>query len=472
MLFNSLEFAAFFLPVFLIYGALSWRAQNRWLLLASYVFYGAWDWRFLGLILLSTVVDYGVGIRLAKTENPRKRRHLLGLSIFTNLGILATFKYAGFFADSLSRLLAPSGVSLGPFTLEVVLPVGISFYTFQTLGYTVDVYRRRLEPEHNCFDFALFVAFFPQLVAGPIERAARLLPQITRARRIDLPGLTAGAWLVLWGLFKKVVIADNVAALVEAVYAPGAIPEGGDVLIATYAFAVQIYCDFSGYSDIARGIGRILGFELMLNFRLPYLARNPSDFWRRWHISLSTWLRDYLYIPLGGNRRGGARTYRNLLLTMLLGGLWHGAGWTFVLWGAYHGALLAAFRAARGSLARLAPARAAGARLWRAAAIFLTFHLVCLGWLLFRAESLTQAAYLITRLLGSWKIGLAPESVAAFLILVAPLVVMQAVQSSSADLAVVRRWPAVLQAAVIAALGLGIVILGEDFGQPFIYFQF
>ena len=472
MLFNSLEFAAFFIPVFLVYCTLSSRTQNRWLLFASYVFYGAWDWRFLGLILLSTTVDYGVAIRLATTADSGRRRLLLGLSVLTNLGILAAFKYSGFFAESLAQLLAAFGISLGPLTLEVVLPVGISFYTFQTLGYTVDVYRRRLEPERNFFNFALFVAFFPQLVAGPIERAGHLLPQIKRPRCIDLPGLSAGAWLVLWGLFKKVVIGDNVGALVDAVYASGATPQGGDVLIATYAFAVQIYCDFSGYSDIARGIAKILGFDLMLNFRLPYMARSPADFWRRWHISLSTWLRDYLYIPLGGNRRGRARTYQNLFLTMLLGGLWHGAAWTFVVWGAYHGSLLAIHRAVRGALVPLVPSHVAGLLLWRAAATILTFHLVCLGWLLFRAESLTHAEFLISRLFEPWEISLASDSLLAVLALTTPLVLMQIAQAASGDLDVVRRGPAVLQAGIIAALGLGIVVLGEDFGQPFIYFQF
>ena len=471
MLFNSLEFALFFIVVFGVYCCVGHRAQNRWLLVASYVFYGAWDWRFLGLIAVSTIVDYGVGIWLSTSEG-RRRRTLLTLSIATNLGILCAFKYAGFFAEGLVDLLSPFGISPRPLTLQVVLPVGISFYTFQTLSYTIDIYRRRIGPTRNLLDFALFVAFFPQLVAGPIERARRLLPQITQPRRIDLLGLREGIWLVLWGLFKKVVIADNFAALVDAVYAPEANPEAAELLLATYAFAIQIYCDFSGYSDIARGIGRILGFDLMLNFRLPYFAKNPADFWNRWHISLSTWLRDYLYIPLGGNREGRARTYQNLMITMLLGGLWHGAAWNFVVWGAYHGALLVAHRAGRSLLTDLAPVTASGQRLWRAGTTILTLHLVCLGWVFFRAESLSQAVSLIGQLFGPWRLGVAAEWLLPMFVLAGPLVLMQLAQFMSGDLDVARRYPVPLRAAIYVGLVFGIVVLGEDFGQPFIYFQF
>ena len=472
MLFNSLEFALFFLLVFSLYSVLGHRAQNRWLLVASYVFYGAWDWRFLGLIFLSTVVDYWVGIWLSRSEDSRRRRRLVTFSVFTNLGILGLFKYAGFFAGSFSHLMAAIGLSVRPFTLEVVLPVGISFYTFQTLSYTIDIYRRRLEPTRNFLNFALFVAFFPQLVAGPIERASRLLPQIAQPRRINFEGIRAGSWLVLWGLFKKVVVGDNIAAMVNAVYAPGASPEAPEVLLGTYAFAVQIYCDFSGYTDIARGVGRILGFDLMLNFRLPYFARNPSDFWRRWHISLSTWLRDYLYIALGGNRHGRARTYRNLALTMLLGGLWHGAAWNFIVWGAYHGFLLATHRACRGFLERLAPATAPARWIWHSVSVVLMFHLVCVGWLLFRVESLAQAGDLLGRLMGPWHFGLVPAWLLPLVALVGPLVLMQIAQALSGDLEIVRRGALPLRAVIYAAMVLVIAVFGEDFGQPFIYFQF
>ncbi|MEM7349420.1 MAG: MBOAT family protein [Acidobacteriota bacterium] len=472
MLFNSLEFAVFFALAFGVYCLLPHRAQNRWLLLASYLFYGAWDWRFLGLILVSTVVDYRVAIHMSRVEVPRVRKRLLALSVATNLGILGTFKYAGFFLDSLAQLAAKVGLTIPPFALQIVLPVGISFYTFQTLGYTIDVYRGRVRPTRDFLDFALFVAFFPQLVAGPIERAARLLPQIAKPRRVDLAGLTDGAWLVLWGLFKKVVIADNLQHLVTMVYAPGADPQSAEVWLATYAFAVQIYCDFSGYTDVARGIARMLGFELMLNFNLPYLAVSPADFWRRWHISLSNWLRDYLYIPLGGNRGGRLRTYRNLLLTMLLGGLWHGAAWTFVAWGAYHGLLLALHRAGRQVRRRLAPSAGLARLVGRLAAIVLTFHLVCLGWLLFRAESLPLAIDLLAALAGPWQTGLAGEWLLPFVALVTPLALMQAAQAASGDLEVVARCPVLIRALILAGLILAIIVFGEDFGQAFIYFQF
>jgi D-alanyl-lipoteichoic acid acyltransferase DltB (MBOAT superfamily) len=401
LLFNSLEFAVFLVFVLALYLCLPQRAQNRMLLVASYVFYGAWDWRFLGLIALSTLIDYAVGLRIAASDDPARRKRWVVVSIVSNLGILGAFKYAGFFAASLGRLGEALGLDVSPPVLSIVLPVGISFYTFQTLSYTIDVYRGLLKPTRNLLDFALFVSFFPQLVAGPIERATRLLPQIEGARRTTSQQLASGAWLILWGTFKKVVVADNLGALVNAVYAPGAEPTGLEVLFATYAFAFQIYGDFSGYTDVARGVARLLGVELMLNFDLPYLATSPADFWRRWHISLSSWLRDYLYIPLGGNRKGRARTYVNLMLTMLLGGLWHGAAWTFVVWGAYQGLLLALHRALAPWLARVAPTTAAGRAAWWLVRVVVTFHLVCLGWLVFRAASLDDVLRLLGTLLGA-----------------------------------------------------------------------
>ena len=291
MFFNSIEFFLFFAVVFGLYVLLSRRAQNRMLLVASYIFYAAWDWRFLSLLLFSSVVDYWVGSAIGRSSDPRRRKFLVSLSLVSNLGILGLFKYAGFFSQSLQDLV---GQELPQFASDIILPVGISFYTFQTLSYTIDVYRGRLEPIRDFLDFALFVSFFPQLVAGPIERASNLLPQICGERQLGWQNIKSGSWLVLWGLYKKVVIADNLGAVVDAVYRSGSEPTSGELLFATYAFAYQIYCDFSGYSDIARGIARMMGFELMLNFRLPYLAANPADFWRRWHISLSTWLRDYL----------------------------------------------------------------------------------------------------------------------------------------------------------------------------------
>jgi D-alanyl-lipoteichoic acid acyltransferase DltB (MBOAT superfamily) len=346
--------------------------------------------------------------------------------------------------------------------------VGISFYTFQTLSYTIDVYRGRISPTRNLLDFALFVAFFPQLVAGPIERASRLLPQLARERPLTARGLASGAWLAGWGLFKKVVIADNLAPLVDEVYAPGANPAAGEVLLATYAFAFQIYCDFSGYTDIARGVARMFGIDLMLNFRLPYLATAPSDFWRRWHISLSTWLRDYLYIPLGGNRGGRARTLRNLMLTMLLGGLWHGAAWTFVCWGAYHGVLLVAERVwrRRGRSARVGAAR-------RALAVAGTFHAVCLGWLFFRADSLAGVGSLL-RALGSdphW--GLALSWLPSLGLLLLPLLLGELAMLRGDRAEVPLPVGRLARSGAVAALLLAFLLFADvRGGRPFVYFQF
>ncbi len=466
--FASLEFALFFLLVLGLYYALPHRAQNRMLLLASYVFYAAWDARFCLLLALSTLVDFAVGRALGAETDPRARKRLVLASLLTNLGILGFFKYVGFFAEGLADLVGVFGVTLSSFTLDVVLPVGISFYTFQTLSYTLDIYRSRLEPTRGFFDFALFVAFFPQLVAGPIERARRLLPQVETARSIESAGFNSGAWLVLWGYFKKVVIADNLAVIVDAVYRPGSDPTSGEIILATWAFAWQIYCDFSGYSDIARGIARMLGFELMLNFNLPYAARNPAEFWRRWHISLSTWLRDYLYISLGGNRRGSWMTWRNLFLTMVIGGLWHGAAWPFVFWGAYHGLLLMGHRAWREW--RGVEADATG---WRGAlSCFVWFQFVSLGWLLFRAESLGQVVDLLGRLVSAFEWGMAARWWGPFVSLLAPLVLFQLAQWRWRDLDVVVRLPMLARGCVYAGLGLGVLILGEQIGQPFIYFQF
>ena len=468
MLFNSLDFAVFLALVLALTLVLGHRAQNRFLLVASYAFYAAWDWRFLALIAISTAVDFTVGLRLERTDEPGRRKALAAASLTVNLGILGFFKYAGFFAESLAELAGVFGVTLSAFTLDVVLPVGISFYTFQTLSYTLDVYRRQVPATHDLLDFALYVAFFPQLVAGPIERATRLLPQVQAPRTVGVASVVSGGWLVFWGLFKKVVIADNLAPLVDAVYAPGATVSGPEVLLATYAFAFQIYCDFSGYTDIARGVARMLGFDLMRNFDLPYLASSVTDFWRRWHVSLSTWLRDYLYIPLGGNRKGASRTRVNLMLTMLLGGLWHGAAWTFVIWGAYHGALLVLHRALSPLLARLGDGRPV--RVLRVAVVF---HLVCLGWVFFRAEDLPHALSLLGALVvGPWSAGVAGQWMLPLAVLLAPLLVLQAFEAWTGDRAPVMRLPVAARSLVYVVMFTAFVLLGEDGGQPFVYFQF
>jgi alginate O-acetyltransferase complex protein AlgI len=486
MLFNSFEFAAFFAVVYLLYVATLRRVrlQNALVLVGSYYFYACWDWRFLGLIWLSTLVDFAAGRAMdARRETPHRddapyrhsaagRKALLTLSVVANLGILGIFKYYDFFAASAAGLLEQLGIPANPPLLRVILPVGISFYTFQTLSYTIDIYRGQLRACPSLLRFAAFVAFFPQLVAGPIVRARDFLPQLAQPRRITWAQTNEGAYLILWGLFKKVVIAGNLARLADGVFAADpATLAGGQVLVAVYAFAVQIYCDFSGYSDIARGLAKLLGFELALNFNLPYFARNPSEFWRRWHISLSTWLRDYLYIPLGGNRKGPRRTLIHLALTMLLGGLWHGAAWTFVAWGAYQGVLLIAHRLMMPWLDRVTRfASPLGRSAWRMVTLVGFFQCVCFGWLIFRANSLEQIGLLTQTLLTG--VDWAGSGIRELLFFVFPLLVMQVVQYWRDDLNVLLRTPAPIRGMAYAAMFFGLVLLGEGFDQPFIYFQF
>ena len=389
MLFNSYTFWLFFGFVFVLCGLSrrNFRLQNTVLLVASYTFYGFWDWRFLSLLLVSTIIDFNVAQWLERAETPRRRKLLLALSLCANLGVLGVFKYLGFFTESMVELLNAFGIDSSLPVLNVLLPVGISFYTFQTMSYTIDVYRRELPATKRFFDFALFVSFFPQLVAGPIERAAKFLPQVLQPRLQNRLRFTEGFYLILLGLFKKVVIADNMAPIANAIFSRDVSTlSGPEVMIGVYAFAFQIYGDFSGYTDIARGVAKWLGFDLMLNFRMPYFAASPSDFWARWHISLSSWLRDYLYIPLGGNRHGALLTYRNLMLTMLLGGLWHGAVWTFVVWGGFHGLILCLYRFF-GTFSTATEPRAlvrSGPFIsGRWLGILVMFHLTCIGWLFF-----------------------------------------------------------------------------------------
>src|ERR1051326_4831358 len=391
MLFNSLPFVAFFVVVYALYVILNHRWQNALLLIASYFFYGSWDWRFLGLMLFSTTMDYWFGLLLGRTEDERKRRAVLIISISVNLGILFVFKYFNFFAGSLDRVLSHFALHLGVRVLNVVLPLGISFYTFHNISYIVDIYRRRVEPARRFEEFALYVALFPQLIAGPIARPAHLLPQIQKPRFISYDILRRGAWLILLGYFKKVVLADNMAPFTARLFDNPHAMHGTEVLLGLYAFAFQIYGDFSGYSDIARGLSNLMGFELALNFERPYFAANPAEFWRRWHISLSTWLRDYLYIPLGGNREGTRRTSRNPLITMFLGGLWHGAAWHYVAWGVFHGLLLWVRAAPTPALARLSFLRDG---VGRALSVFVFFHITCFGWLLFVVKGLPDVPLL------------------------------------------------------------------------------
>jgi alginate O-acetyltransferase complex protein AlgI len=402
MYFDSAVYVVFLALVVLLYWRLRFRAQNVLLLAASYFFYGWWDWRFLFLMGASTLVDYFAARGIDASADPRRRRLLLLCSLTLNFGFLGFFKYCNFFVDSMAHLAATVGLGgLPTIVWKIVLPPAISFYTFQEVAYIVDVYKGRLRPAASLVDYALFVSLFPHLIAGPIQRPSHLLPQVQQPRTYNPNTVFDGMLLILEGLFRKVVIADNCALIANAAFAGNfGPPSTPTVLLGAYAFAWQIYGDFSGYSSIARGSAQLLGFHFMLNFRQPYLAESLQDFWRRWHISLSTWLRDYLYIPLGGNRRGRARTYVNLLLTMLLGGLWHGANWTFVVWGAIHGGGLAVERLATGGT-EIAPARTSLARWTRR---FVVFNVVCVAWIFFREPTLHEAFGALRALLHwSWQ---------------------------------------------------------------------
>jgi len=475
MAFNSIAFALFLPSVLLGYWLLgrSTRSQNVLLLLASYLFYGWWDWRFLSLLALSTVVDHLAASKIhaiVATDGAAltRKRRWLQLSLITNLGILGFFKYFNFFSGSLQALLSSVGIQADPFYLNVILPVGISFYTFQTLSYTLDVYRGRMAPAKNLSDFALYVAFFPQLVAGPIERAVALVPQIEQPRRFDRLQFVDGIHLIFWGLFKKVYVADNLALVVNATFSdPSA--SGWQIVVGVYAFAFQIYGDFSGYSDIARGCAKCLGFELMRNFAFPYVSLNPSDFWRRWHISLSSWLRDYLYISLGGNRGGAWRTYRNLGLTMLLGGLWHGATWLFVAWGAYQGLLLIVHRIYTGFRPTQEPSSSVTSRVLRAAVMF---QFICFGWLIFRGESVGQIASMVQRLV-TWS-GSTDLTLGAPLLLYAgPLIAVESVLGLARREALyhIHAVPGSVRVVAYGVLFYLFAFHGAS-SQSFIYFQF
>ncbi len=474
MFFNSLEFLVFLPVVLCAYYALERRAQNVWLVLASYFFYGWWDWRFCSLLALSTVVDYVCALRIDRTEVPRTRRAWLLASLCSNLGILGFFKYFNFFADNAAALLSALGFQAHPPVLRVLLPVGISFYTFQTMSYTIDVYRRKLAPTRSFLDFALFVSFFPQLVAGPIERAGNLLRQFAAPRTVTRPMVESGCFLILVGFFRKLVIADGVAPLVDSAFASTATADWLSLAAGAVAFALQIYGDFAGYSDIARGVSRLLGVELMVNFRQPYLSGNITEFWRRWHISLSTWLRDYLYIPLGGNRHGTAATYRNLMLTMLLGGLWHGARWNFVVWGGLHGLFLAVHKFFLVRAGRKVAAERRTFSLAAVASCTATFALVSFAWIFFRSRTLAEAASCVAGIL-TLRGGLAglPWGTAA-------KVAVFALFTAFLDFPAYRRdsqeallgWPWPVRGIAYAAMFLLIVLLRPLNDVPFIYFQF
>jgi alginate O-acetyltransferase complex protein AlgI len=458
MLFTSRSFVVFLAAVLVVHRLLPPRWRNPFLLAASYVFYAGWDWRFVGLLVVSTTCDWLLARAISREPTRAGAKRWVACSVAINLAFLGFFKYFDFLIGSTFD-----------FYLGIVLPVGISFYTFQSISYIVDVYRGEIEPAKNPIDFALFVAFFPHMVAGPIMKSRDLLPQFQRPRRATFLHVRAGLWLVLFGFFKKLVIGDNLAAVVDQVFAQSA-PSGAAVLLGVYAFAFQIYCDFSGYTDIARGVAKFFGVELMLNFDRPYLARNPSDFWRRWHISLSQWLREYLYVPLGGNRLGRLVTYRNMMITMVLGGLWHGAAWNFVLWGAYHGALLVVHRALVVDRGRGPRGSVVGSVVSR----IVMFHAVCYGWLLFRARSVEQIRA-FTAALGAGLGTLADElQRPAMLVAVAVLVLwtLEAWLRNADDPTTRPGWRLGLGPLTCAVLVIAIVVFTPPVTQTFIYFQF
>lgn len=543
MLFNSLTFAVFLPVVYILYRVLRFRGQNLMLLGASYLFYGWWDWRFLFLMILSTVLDFWTGLildqaRLTRTQtwapiafvviggvlligcdfsalvhglagiaDPRpiltpnmptvlscltlgllaarllfgwlsrlpeaqRRKRSMILSMITNLTILGTFKYFNFFIDGFVGALDAANMEVEPRHFSIVLPVGISFYTFQSMSYAIDIYRRELKPVERFLDFALFVSFFPQLVAGPIERAKHLLPQLCSPRTLRFENTTRGLFLIVMGLFKKIAIADGAALTVDQIFNSNGVVSWAEVVGGTVLFAVQIYADFSGYSDIARGTAKLFGVNIMVNFRLPYFARSPRDFWERWHISLSTWLRDYLYRPLGGNRGSLAFTCRNLMLTMLLGGLWHGAAWNYVLWGMYHGVALSIHRVISGKRGR--PGQPDG----NAEALFKTlgFALFTLyGWLLFRAHSFDQIAHFTHVLLtGAGGFGFAAKLPPLSTLLGAGFLASWEIGqfAASGDGRFYQRFPAWTVGLAIALMVFLLIMGTSNAPAQFIYFQF
>jgi alginate O-acetyltransferase complex protein AlgI len=469
MWFDTPAYALFLVLVVAIYWRLPHKAQNSFLLASSYFFYGWWDYRFLVLMIASTTVDFFIAREIQRSSQLATRRGLLIGSLAVNFAILGFFKYFNFFTDSANHLLGVLGLSVAAPLLKIILPPGISFYTFQEVAYIVDVYKGKLKAADSYVDYALFISLFPHLIAGPIQRPNHLLPQVQDKRVFDSERFFDGALLILSGLFRKCVIADNCALLANAAFSGNfGAPTLPIAALGTYAFAWQIYGDFSGYSDIARGSAQLMGFHFMVNFRQPYLARSIQDFWRRWHISLSTWLRDYLYIPLGGSAEPGRKTYQNLLLTMLLGGLWHGANWTFVLWGWLHGAALAVERHIR-TEAWFPRLRWTG---WLWLRRICIFHLVCFGWVFFRAESLAAGMKFLHGLtVVSWR----SEYWVAFGFLslfAVPLFLLDLHLEHSGKEYFLQGWSP--SARTVAACGaiLCVAFFSANQANAFIYFQF
>jgi alginate O-acetyltransferase complex protein AlgI len=471
VVFNSLTFVVFFTCVFLLHSMpFAWTTKKINLLIASYLFYAAWNPPFVALLWISTVVDWYAARKLIHAERPAVRRAWMLVSVVANLGMLSYFKYGTFLLQNFSALLAGIGVTYRPPALDIVLPIGISFYTFATMSYTLDVYLRRAAPARNFLDYALFVTFFPHLVAGPIMRPTELVPQFAEPRRATSNMVRFGLALMTIGMFQKIVLADGfLGPAVEMVYDSDHVPGMLDAWMATLAFSAQIFCDFAGYSTTAIGVAMCLGFAMPDNFRFPYAAVGFSDFWRRWHITLSAWLRDYLYIPLGGNRHGEARTHLSLMVTMLLGGLWHGASWTFVVWGGLHGLYLSAERLVRARFAGYRPGPVALLGLG-----LLTYALVNLTWVFFRAHSFAKAWLMLEGMLGG-NTKAAPILPTVHLTMVAVIVISIVfthwhMRDRTLETAIARVPAAVLSG--VWALMLFAIVISQGAGNAFIYFQF
>lgn len=482
MLFNSLDFAVFLPIVFFIYWFLvkkSIKLQNLLIVIASYVFYGWWDWRFLSLIAFSTLVDYFIGIRLGVEQKQLKRKILLWTSIIVNLGFLGFFKYYNFFLDNFTQAFSFLGRDIRVSSLNIILPVGISFYTFQTLSYSIDVYKGKLKPTKDIIAFSAFVSFFPQLVAGPIERATNLLPQFYKSREFDYNKAVDGMRQILWGLFKKVVIADNAAVFANLIFNNSADYSGSTLLLGAIFFTFQIYGDFSGYSDIAIGTSRLFGFDLMRNFHFPYFSRDIAEFWRRWHISLASWFRDYLYIPLGGSRGSTWMKVRNIFIIFLVSGFWHGANWTFIVWGVLNALYFLPLLLAKKNRNYLGPV--AEDKVWpnikEASMMIGTFGLTVLAWVFFRAENVGHGFSIISEILSSSLFSLPAfegKQRAAIVLLLIAIFMLIEWNGRDEDYAIANlgmKWKRPVRYALYYGIMFALVwFQGEQ--QEFIYFQF
>lgn len=483
MLFNSLEFAVFFPIVTALFFLLPQRGRVPLLLLASCVFYMAFIPKYVLILFGLILVDYAAGLLIERSTGQRRTAFLV-LSLCANLGILGFFKYFNFFSDNLAALAHLVGWNYALEHLRIILPIGLSFHTFQSMSYTIEVYRGRQAAERSLLHFALYVLFYPQLVAGPIERPQNLLHQFREYHRFSWANLGLGLRLMFSGLFKKIIIADRVALAVNAAYANPAAHSATELLLATWCFAIQIYCDFAGYTEIARGAAKVMGFDLMVNFNRPYLATSIVDFWRRWHISLSTWFRDYLYVPLGGNRGTRARTCFNLAVVFLVSGLWHGANWTFIVWGGLHAACVIGYVLTEGPRTRFAARLGRTGRAWFGAVAWLaTFNFVCLAWVFFRAASVSDAMTVLRRIAAGLpdlppvtQLGLDATQAAIAAVLIAGLALVEMASRRAATWDLLDRQPRVARWTAYYILGAFFVVMlllsPQQGPQPFVYFQF